>query len=42
MLDVDHAEVKIYNKMHASFKVQVEWGIGGLKKKQRCLVKKFD
>jgi hypothetical protein len=34
--------MQTYNKMHASFKVQMEWGIGGLKKKWRCLMKRFD
>jgi hypothetical protein len=28
--------------MHANFKVQMEWGIGGLKRKWRCLIKRFD
>jgi hypothetical protein len=41
-LDDDHAIVRSYNKMHACFKVQVEWGIGGLKKKWRRHMKKFD
>jgi hypothetical protein len=41
MLDDDHVEVWTYNKMHASFKVQVEWGIGGLKRKWRHLMKTF-
>lgn len=31
-----------YNKMHAGFRVQVEWGIGGLKRKWRRLMKQFD
>jgi hypothetical protein len=30
--DADHAIMWAYDKMHAGFKVQVEWGIGGLKK----------
>jgi hypothetical protein len=42
MPNVDHAKVRVYDKMHASFKVQVEWGIGGLKKKWKCPMKKFD
>jgi hypothetical protein len=41
MPNVDHAEVRGYNKMHASFRVQLEWGIGGLKRKWRCLMKKL-
>jgi hypothetical protein len=28
--------------MHVGFKVQVEWGIGGLKQKWKCLMKRFD
>jgi hypothetical protein len=28
--------------MHVGFKVQVEWGIGGLKRKWRHFMKKFD
>jgi hypothetical protein len=38
----DHVVVRTYNKMHAGFKVQVERGIGGLKRKWRCLMKRFD
>jgi hypothetical protein len=41
-LDHDHAIVWAYNKMHVSFKVLVEWGIGGLKRKWKCFMKKFD
>jgi hypothetical protein len=37
-MDAMHA----YNKMHASYRVQVEWGIGGLKRKWRRLMKKID
>jgi len=40
--DVDHAIVWAYNKMYAGFRVQVEWGIGGLKRKWRHLMKRFD
>jgi hypothetical protein len=40
--NADHVVMQAYNKMHASFKVQVEWGIGGLKRKWRHLVKRFD
>jgi hypothetical protein len=29
--DVDHGVIQVYNKMHVGFKVQVEWGISGLK-----------
>jgi hypothetical protein len=28
--------------MHASFRVQMEWGIGGLKRKWRRFMKRFD
>jgi hypothetical protein len=34
--------VQTYNKMHANFKVRMEWGIGGLKRKWRWFIKKFD
>jgi hypothetical protein len=40
--DATQDVVWAYNKMHAWFKVQVEWGIGGVKRKWRCLKKKFD
>jgi hypothetical protein len=30
--NVDENVIKAYNKMHASYKVQVEWGSGGLKR----------
>jgi hypothetical protein len=41
MLNVNHAAMRTYNKMHVGFKVQVEWGIGGLKRKWRHLMKTF-
>jgi len=28
--------------MHAGYRVQVEWGIGGLKRKWKRLMKRFD
>jgi hypothetical protein len=31
--NVNHGAIHVYNKMHVGFKVQVEWGIGGLKQK---------
>jgi hypothetical protein len=40
--NVDHGVVHAYNKMRVGFKVQVEWGIGGLKWKWKCLMKIFD
>ncbi len=42
MPNVDHVKMQAYNKMHASFRVQVEWGISGLKRKWRSLMKRFD
>jgi len=41
-LYVDHVTIQAYNKMHASFKVQVEWGIGGLKRKWKHFMNRFD
>ncbi len=38
----NHDVVQTFNKMHVAFKVQVEWGIGGLKRKWRCFMKRFD
>jgi hypothetical protein len=40
--NVDHGVVDVYNKMHVGFRVQVEWGISGLKQKWKCLMKRFD
>jgi hypothetical protein len=40
--NVDHVVMRAYNKIHASFRVQVEWGMGELKRKWRHLMKKFD
>jgi hypothetical protein len=34
--------VNAWNKMHAGYRIQVEWGIGGLKQKWRRLMKRFD
>jgi hypothetical protein len=31
-----------YNKMHVRYKVWAEWGIGGLKRKWKKLMKRFD
>jgi len=42
VLDDDHVVMRAYNKTHVGFKVQVERGIGGLKRKWRCLMKKFN
>jgi hypothetical protein len=37
-MDIVHAN----NKMHVGYRVHVEWGIGGLKRKWRRLMKSFD
>jgi hypothetical protein len=34
--------MQAYNKKHVGFRVQVEWGIGGLKRKWRSFMKRFD
>ena len=34
--------VDTWNKMHADYRIQVEWGIGGLKQQWRRLMKRFD
>ncbi len=41
-LEVDHVVVKVYNKMHVEYKVQVEWRIDGLKRKWKQFMKMFD
>jgi hypothetical protein len=41
-LNVDHNVVQTYNMMHLRFKVQIEWGIGGLRKKWKHYMKSFD
>ncbi|KAL3700924.1 hypothetical protein R1sor_018946 [Riccia sorocarpa] len=38
----DQSVINQFNKMHAGFRVRVEWGIGGLKGKWRRLMKRFD
>ncbi len=40
--NVDMDIVHAYNKMHVGYLVHVEWGIGGLKRKWRRLMKNFD
>jgi hypothetical protein len=40
--DLDNQAVHQFNKMHACLKVRVEWGIGGLKRKFKRLMKRFD
>lgn len=39
---MDEGALTAYNKMHAGYRVKVEWGIGGLKRKFRRLMKRFD
>src|SRR5690242_12560453 len=34
--------VEAYNAMHGGIRVKVEWGIGGLKRKWKRLMKRFD
>jgi hypothetical protein len=34
--------MQAYKKKHAGFKVQVEWGIGGLKRKWKSFMKRYD
>jgi hypothetical protein len=33
--NVDQDVIRTYNKMNVGYKVQMEWGIGGLKKKRK-------
>jgi len=33
--------MQVYSKKHASSKVQIEWGIGGLKRKSKHIMKRF-
>ncbi len=40
--NVDMDIVHAYNKMHVGYLVHVEWGIGGLKRKWKRLMKRFD
>ena len=40
--DGDELAIHQYNKMHAGLRVRVEWGIGGLKRKFKRLMKRFD
>ena len=41
-MDASIAHWLQYNKMHAGLRVRVEWGIGGLKRKFKRLMKRFD
>ena len=43
--DADENElsaINAYNKMHAGYRIQVEWGIGGMKRKFKRMMKGFD
>ncbi len=42
--NVDQDSIKTYNKMHVGYRMQMEWGIGGLKRKRKWkwLMKRFD
>jgi hypothetical protein len=40
--NVDYDVIKAYNKMHVTYGVEMEWKIGGSKKKWRWLMKRFD
>ena len=40
--DYDLEAVLQFNKMHTGLRVRVEWGIGGLKRKFKRLMKSFD
>ncbi len=42
ILNANMDAVHAYNKMHVGYMVQVEWGIGGLKRKWKRLMKRFD
>jgi DDE superfamily endonuclease len=38
----DMGAIDLYNRMHAGYRVRVEWGIGGLKRKWKRFMKRFD
>jgi hypothetical protein len=40
--NVDQDSIRTYNKMHVGYRIQMEWGIGGLKRKWKWLMKRFD
>jgi hypothetical protein len=40
--DAQMEAVDMYNRMHAGFRFRVEWGIGGLKRKWKRFMKRFD
>lgn len=41
-LNANHVAMWTFTKMHAYFRMQMEWGISGLKRKWRCLMKRFN
>jgi hypothetical protein len=41
-LNIDMDAMHAYTKMHVDYRVHVEWGIGGLKRKWKRLMKRFD
>ncbi len=40
--NVDQNVIRAYNKIHAKYRVRMEWGISGLKRKWRWLMKRFN
>ena len=40
--NIDQIVLDTWNKMHAGYRIQEEWSIGGLKQKWRRLIKRFD
>jgi hypothetical protein len=40
--NVDQYGIRTYNQMHVGYRMSMEWGIGGLKRKWRQLMKRFD
>ncbi|XXQ39249.1 DDE superfamily endonuclease [Plasmodiophora brassicae] len=39
---IDNDVLRAFNKMHGGYRVRVEWGIGGVKRKWKRLMKGFD
>lgn len=39
---MDKGALTAYNKMHADYCVKVEWDIGGLKRKFKRMMRRFD
>jgi hypothetical protein len=40
--NVDQDAIKTYNKMYVGYRVRVEWGIGGLKRRWRWFMKRIN